>query len=1788
MEPGALIRKHPIDVALLCCLLCLSFFAANPSFSEQAVVNGDGWYAVAEFGWAYGEDYFRAYTVTGIGMSGGSCTEANLTYPSGYSPQTASGSGDPYSGAVIYFITQPGIWTGLSRHYVGTQSCSGTPISEIVLEHDATQVEINAFYANPTSILPYGTSRLTWATRNGTSITINGTSVSANGSMDVHPSATTNYVLAVSNSQSSAQAIVTVNVDEPLTPHYYRYNVRHEKGASAFFPYAQIEQESVNSANGNLNFSIPLISRPGRNGMGIDLRLAYNSKIWDFFVQNNTLYATIPEYDSWVGLGWTLTAGRIIDDSSNGYYYLTTSDGSNHTLAYSGGAWRSTDSSYMVYDPVALKLTFKNGSSIQFNYQDPTRPYMRYATRLYDANGNYISIQYAGTGGKISTIRDTLGNTYTFQLDYLNSVLAYIQYTNTNNTNSFINFTYTTAAPNFGSQATMDPHVGQQQMLTQIMPYFIKHDFTYNSSGQLESITYPTFGTSRYFYTKYTVLDRLLSRTVPDYYVTSHDTGAGTGTWTWNVDSWGQTAPKIVRITIPGRSTLGHYMEQSSPGWADGFMTKIGYYDSTLSNRTLQGWTQDDEQLATIRNPRPAWISTGKKRLSAPSEERMVRKEFSYAPVSEYSGNVKEIREYAFDQITLRRKTVLSYLHETNGAYTNLNILDRATSTLVYDGSNNLISKTVTAYDSFSPLYATPNAIRHDTAFGTTYLTRGLPTSVTRWHNIAQNGSITVSMKYDECGNVRETIDGRSYSTLTDYWISSADNAYAFPLRVVNAKSHISQATYSYKSGALLTSTDANGIVTTRTYDNFDRITQTTRSDGAKTTVSYVSDPEYFVPLYVEKRTYLDATNYVMERADLDGLGRLKEVTAPGNIKQDQTYSSVGTVKDSSLPHIAGQAVYRATYSDGGVATQTVNFPNGQNIQYFNEPNAVRVQSNDGKQAKYSYQEDGKIEYVLELDPATGELNVRTDYSYDALGRLAAITQGVQTRSFTYDDMGRLLTETYPETGTTSYVYDANSNVVLKTDSRGIVTSITYDELNRPTYKSYSDGTPTVSYYYDGQPGDSPITAAYPIGRLTRVMTTTSGITAKNFYSYCSCTSVIQESMTIFDGSTTKTYTTNYTHNLADQLVSIGYPNGKIVNYTRDSLGREIKVSSTWDGWRPFDYIYGATYGGPQGALTQVLYPLGSGSYQARTEYAYSPTSLQLTHMAHKYSLEPRYDRNFSYTDPLGRPTSRIYDATNPQYPDDSEHYEYDNLGRVTAYWRSPQRSDPPTRKLEFSYDRYGNITNVIVNQASSYAFTLDPSTNRLLSRVRSGGQTSYSYDAAGNAVSYGAFDAENRLTSRNGTAYLYDGNGRRFRVQGTSTINYIYSYSGQLLAEDNVTALTTDNYIYFNGQKVAIQGQQSNQFRLLLNDYKGSVRTSLLIGLTVGYMGTTQYSVITADRYSYDVWGQNYDASGQIVTPPSHYRYQDKERDGGLDYFGARHYEGGNISTGSAMRWISADPVTSNIYDPQSLNKYTYVRNDPVNLIDPDGRMVTVINPSVYQFFLSIGWTPDEFQHLFGSLPGFDIAAGLSYGFTNPDGEWRFYTVYGPAIVYANRSAVGGGYGGSRGSGSSRFSPGQSKFLSSAVDKMSDAINSHLLYRGCGEFMKIAASALVGFRYNNTYETGNLMGYDPYDHTIQINDRLGQFTDQVAINDPASFAATLAEEYYHAAQTAKGLYSNTGLGANPKQEYYATSFSLLVAKWVGASDNTLRLIQGNLDRWGQTAGIDQSQRAAATNCEIK
>ncbi|HNY42358.1 MAG TPA: RHS repeat-associated core domain-containing protein, partial [Bryobacteraceae bacterium] len=71
------------------------------------------------------------------------------------------------------------------------------------------------------------------------------------------------------------------------------------------------------------------------------------------------------------------------------------------------------------------------------------------------------------------------------------------------------------------------------------------------------------------------------------------------------------------------------------------------------------------------------------------------------------------------------------------------------------------------------------------------------------------------------------------------------------------------------------------------------------------------------------------------------------------------------------------------------------------------------------------------------------------------------------------------------------------------------------------------------------------------------------------------------------------------------------------------------------------------------------------------------------------------------------------------------------------------------------------------------------------------------------------------------------------------------------------------------------------------------------------------------------------------------------KERDAetGLDYFGARYF------SGAQGRFTSTDPTVmtrARIFDPQQWNLYSYVRNNPLAYIDPDGRDLRIIVTNV------------------------------------------------------------------------------------------------------------------------------------------------------------------------------------------------------------------------------------------------
>ena len=162
----------------------------------------------------------------------------------------------------------------------------------------------------------------------------------------------------------------------------------------------------------------------------------------------------------------------------------------------------------------------------------------------------------------------------------------------------------------------------------------------------------------------------------------------------------------------------------------------------------------------------------------------------------------------------------------------------------------------------------------------------------------------------------------------------------------------------------------------------------------------------------------------------------------------------------------------------------------------------------------------------------------------------------------------------------------------------------------------------------------------------------------------------------------------------------------------------------------------------------------------------------------------------------------------------------------------------------------------------------------------------------------------------------------------------YIYSFDGRLLAEYDIYGTCLKDYIYMGSRLVAEYVPATGQYFYYMQDQIGSTR------------------VVTNDSGAV-VYAEAHDPYGGIqktwvnAFDPKR-KFSDKERDGetGLDYFGARYYSAPDNSEGQRgnYRWLSIDPVFNTfavLADPQASNLYSYCRNNPLTLYDPDGRVV-------------------------------------------------------------------------------------------------------------------------------------------------------------------------------------------------------------------------------------------------------
>jgi RHS repeat-associated protein len=187
---------------------------------------------------------------------------------------------------------------------------------------------------------------------------------------------------------------------------------------------------------------------------------------------------------------------------------------------------------------------------------------------------------------------------------------------------------------------------------------------------------------------------------------------------------------------------------------------------------------------------------------------------------------------------------------------------------------------------------------------------------------------------------------------------------------------------------------------------------------------------------------------------------------------------------------------------------------------------------------------------------------------------------------------------------------------------------------------------------------------------------------------------------------------------------------------------------------------------------------------------------------------------------------------------------------------------------------------------------------------------------------------------------YAYDHQNRRIKkVVGSTTTHYVWE-GGQCIAEHNgATGAVLTDYIFAGSQMIARENGGNRIF--FLNDRLG-VRATITDG-----QGSIQGRQATLP------FGEELNVSG---TTDKH-RFTSYERDTEMDTDNAvnRQY---NQSVG---RFNRVDPVSGSIGNPQSLNRYAYVQNDPINAVDPLGLNIEWTDCRIvaeFSFHPDFGWS--------------------------------------------------------------------------------------------------------------------------------------------------------------------------------------------------------------------------------------
>jgi RHS repeat-associated protein len=774
----------------------------------------------------------------------------------------------------------------------------------------------------------------------------------------------------------------------------------------------------------------------------------------------------------------------------------------------------------------------------------------------------------------------------------------------------------------------------------------------------------------------------------------------------------------------------------------------------------------------------------------------------------------------------------------------------------------------------------------------TVYTANDLPISIT---NALQQ---VTNMEYDDHGNLTRSVNPRSAETKWAY------DGRGLCTNLTLPDSTTQRMTYD-SVGRLLTVTDPAGLTVSNQYGNLDRVTDVWYPDQTYTHYNFsCCGLNSVVDRLGRQTTY-----------QRDILGRVTDVIDAANQRVGFSYGAGGEVTNLTvwMDGAPRTTHFGYTSTNGYTRLTQRTSPLGKTTGYDYYFRGWLKTRTDGANRVTQYQYDvlGRLNEIN----YPGGTNVTM--SYDAVGHVTSLANNNGSSTFAYDILGRLTNTTVSLSvpGMTNvqyaleYRFDAAGNVTNRTLRTGIggsgstqtvTTRYEYDAMNRlalvtnalawASYQ-YADGRLTSKVYSNGDT----VSYGYDLeSRLTNLAIQAGGQTLQGYaYTY--------NAMGMIESVSTGQLTVAYGYDGVYQL------NSEVVN---------VSGTVTTNTWR-YDAA-GNLRGTTQGARQTVLTVNGDNELTTSGDVTnQGVAAVEQVDVAGQ--VEPGPNSNKWYAS-----TATAHGQNAPVSPQHG--------GFVVTNVPVMAGANVLTATVQ---DVSGNVATQVVN------FTVQTVTNR----------SQFVYDANGNMSSAGVspavvyqYDAENRLTSvtSNGVTVLqcwYDGDGHRIAKREiiggqTNAVQYVWN------RWELVAVLGEDGQLkeyYTRGKGIA----RDIGSLVAVTQYGAPSATYYLHNNHRGDVIMTRQGTTTVATLDYAPYGELRSQSGSY-TPRFCFSSKEYDASTGFYHFPYRYY------APQWARWITRDPLDiPSMMNMRkgirsimgAMNLYSYVANQPLTSVDPDGQ---------------------------------------------------------------------------------------------------------------------------------------------------------------------------------------------------------------------------------------------------------